>query len=290
MQRVIIAVLIVLVTTLLCSLPAVTAPPPGSATAPPSTALPGITDDSYPTEPDDSSLIGPGWRHLYDEPDLNRQDEKYAFLSQAPKGEIYLGHTREWPLNPAYELKAGWNIPCILIGGINSDLPGQILAQVRQNVYDSVTGTNLLIPAGSRIIGTYDSRIATGQTRALPGMTRLIYPDGSWLLLDFMPASDESGYAGFHDQVNNHHLRIFGSAILLSLFSAGIQLSQPQDNNTTGYTTQQILAAEVGRQTGQLGTEIARRNLQIQPTLRIRPGYRFNITLPVDVILPPWSS
>lgn len=222
--------------------------------------------------------------------DPNQQDHKRAFLSQAPDLQTYLSHTRTPPLS-AMEIKAGTIIPGVMIGGVNSDLPGQIIGQVRENVYDTATGQYLLIPAGARLIGTYDSTVTMGQSRVLIAWRRIIYPDGSSVSLDLMPGADQSGYAGFSDKVNNHYWRIFGNAFMLSLFSAGIQLSQNNNNNqSNGYDSQQILAAEIGRQLGQLGMEMARRNLDIQPTLEIRPGYRFVVMVTKDMVLPPWQG
>jgi len=220
--------------------------------------------------------------------DANRQDEKRAFLSGESTAATYLPHTRVPALSPT-EVKAGTVIPGVMIGGVNSDLPGQIIGQVRQNIYDTASGMHLLIPAGARLVGTYDSSVTMGQRRVLVAWNRIIFPDGSSVSLDMMPGADLSGYAGFKDKVNNHYWRIFGNAFMLSLFSAGIQLSQP---DTAGglYDSQQILAAEIGRQLGQLGMEMSRRNLDIQPTLEIRPGYQFNIMVTKDMILPPWQG
>lgn len=223
-------------------------------------------------------------------PDPNRQDEKRAFLSDVQPADTYLPHTRV-PAVASTEVKAGTVIPGVMIGGVNSDLPGQIIGQVRQNVYDTANGAHLLIPAGARLIGTYDSRVTMGQRRVLVAWNRIIFPDGSSVSLDMMPGADVSGFAGFNDKVNNHYWRIFGNAFMLSLFSAGIQLSQPDPGPNAGmYDSQQILAAEIGRQLGQLGMEMSRRNLDIQPTLEIRPGYRFNIMVTKDMILPPWQG
>lgn len=221
----------------------------------------------------------------------NQQDRKRAFLSQSPELETYLKHTRTPPIS-AMEVKAGTIIPGVMIGGINSDLPGQIVGQVRENVYDTATGQYLLIPAGSRLVGTYDSSITMGQSRVLAAWRRIIYPDGSSVSLDLMPGADQGGYAGFNDQVDNHYFRIFGNAMMLSLFSAGVQLSQPHQpqNSNGGYDSQQILAAEIGRQLGQLGMEMTRRNMNIQPTLEIRPGYRFVVMVTKDIVLPPWQG
>jgi len=221
--------------------------------------------------------------------DPNRQDEKRAFLANAPPEATYLSHTR-LPALSQTEVKAGTVIPGVMIGGINSDLPGMIIGQVRQNVYDTATGMHLLVPAGARLVGTYDSSISMGQRRVLVAWNRIIFPDGSSVSLDRMPGADVSGYAGFKDKVNNHYWRIFGNAFMLSLFSAGIQLSQPDPQPGFYHDTQQTLAAEIGRQLGLVGMEMARRNLDIQPTLEIRPGYQFNIMVTKDMILPPWQG
>lgn len=234
------------------------------------------------------SGLGGGFNGGMDQ-DPNRQDHKRAFLSQSPELETYLKHTRTPPIS-SMEIKAGTIIPAVMISGINSDLPGQIIGQVRENVYDTATGQHLLIPAGARLVGTYDSTVTMGQERVLVAWRRIIYPDGSSVSLDLMPGADTSGYAGFNDKVNNHYWRIFGNALMLSLFSAGIQLSQPEPRGDNYYDSQQILAAEIGRQMGQLGMEMARRNMMIQPTLEIRPGYRFVVMVTKDIVLPPWQG
>jgi type IV secretion system protein VirB10 len=160
-----------------------------------------------------------------------------------------------------FELKTGTVIPGVMIGGINSDLPGQIVAQVRENVWDTATGHHLLIPQGARLVGTYDNQVTRGQSRVLVAWTRIIYPDGSSVDLGTMPGADQGGYAGFSDKVNNHYVRVFGDALLMSLFSAGIQLSQPKSNDSMngGYSSQQIIAASLGQQLGQAGMQITQR-------------------------------
>lgn len=222
--------------------------------------------------------------------DPNKQAQKQAWLKQSPETQDYLNHTRQAPLSP-YELKAGSVIPAVMISGINSDLPGQLIAEVRQNVYDTATGQYLILPQGARLVGTYDNGVTMGQSRVLVAWTRVIYPDGSSLDLGLMPGADASGYAGFNDKTNNHYARIFGGALMLSMFSAGVQLSQPQpkgDDNT--YSSSQIIAASLGQQLGDLGIEVTRRNLDIAPTLEIRPGYLFNIMITKDIILKPWRG
>ncbi len=220
----------------------------------------------------------------------NRQAEKRAFLSGTPEADLYLQHQRTNAIAPSLEVKAGTVIPGVMISGINSDLPGTIIAQVRQDVYDSATGGNLLIPAGAKLVGTYDSGVTLGQQRALVVWQRLIYPDSSSLSLGNMPGTDMGGYAGFNDKVKNHYLRIFGSGLLLSAFSAGIQLSQPQASNGDNVSASQTMAAALGQQMGMLGMQMAQRNMNIQPTLEIRPGYRFNVMVTKDIILPQWQG
>src|ERR1039457_4944650 len=119
---------------------------------------------------------------------------------------------------------AGTVVPCVMTQGINSDLPGQIGCMVSQNVYDTVTGRHLLIPQGTKAIGTYDSRIAYGQSRVLVVSTRLLRPDGSWVSLEGMPGTDLSGYAGLTGAVNNHYLRLI-SGVVLGSIGAGARLN-----------------------------------------------------------------
>lgn len=223
--------------------------------------------------------------------DPNGQLAKREFLAAPGVAENYLPYTRTPPI-ARHELKAGGVIPSVMISGINSDLPGQVIAQVRENVYDTATGRYLLIPMGCRLIGSYDNAVTLGQKRVLLVWTRLIYPDGSSVNLGAMPGADRAGYAGFRDKVNNHYARIYGSAFLLSIFSAGTQLSQPAApaGQSGGYDAQQILSAELGRQLGQLGIEQSRRNLDVAPTIEIRNGYKFNVMVTKDMVLAPYEQ
>jgi type IV secretion system protein TrbI len=226
-----------------------------------------------------------------EEPDINRAAEKRAFLNDRTAeaaGALYLPGGREAPRS-AYEIKAGTIIPATMIGGINSDLPGQILGQVAENVYDSATGRTILIPQGAKLVGTYDNAITTGQERVLVAWTRIIYPDASSVDLGKMPGTDQTGLAGMHDQVNTHFWTMFSGAMMLSVLSAGVQISQGgQSPSANGLNAQQSIAAGLGQQFGQLGQELARRNARIQPTLEIRPGYRFTISVTADMALRPW--
>lgn len=220
----------------------------------------------------------------------NGQMQKRAFLSGTAESNTYLAHQKKAAIAPSQEIKAGWIIPGVLISGLNSDLPGQITGLVREGVYDTATGTRCLVPPASRLVGLYDSGITLGQSRALAVWQRIIYPDGSSISLDKMPGADMSGYAGFYDRVNNHYLKIFGAGAVMSIFSAGIQLSQPQATNGQNVGNAQTIAAAIGQQMGQLGMQMAQKNINIQPTLEIRPGYQFNIMVTKDILLPTWEG
>ncbi|MDX2165079.1 MAG: TrbI/VirB10 family protein [Gammaproteobacteria bacterium] len=198
----------------------------------------------------------------------------------------YLGSAVQNPVSP-YELQAGSIIPAVLITGINSDLPGQIIAEVTENIYDSVSGNNLLIPQGTKVIGSYDSKVAYGQERVLIAWKRLIFPNGQSVDLNGMPGVDISGYAGFSDEVNNHYGKIFGSVILMSLLSSGAQLSQPQNQSNdfnSSPSVNQILAQSLGTNIANTANSITQKNVNIQPTLEIRPGYQFNISVTKDIV------
>jgi Bacterial conjugation TrbI-like protein len=164
-------------------------------------------------------------------------------------------------------------------GGDDSDTPGQFVGRVSWNVYDSATGWFLLIPQNSKVIGTYDNVVTNGQTRIPTVITRIIFPDSSSIPIGAMPAADQGGFAGLHDQVDTHLWEKFGNALILAIGSAGIQLSQGTGQNPNGYNAQQIGAAAIGQQFGELGQEYARSGLSIPPVnysqrLQLcRPGY-----------------
>lgn len=145
-------------------------------------------------------------------------------------GKWELGTTVEAPSSP-YQLRAGFVIPAIMLSGINSNLPGQVMAQVSQPVYDTATGRFLLIPQGTRLIGTYSSDVGYGQERVLMAWQRLIFPDGRALDIQSMPGSDSAGYAGFSDKIDNHYVRTFSSAFLLSGVIAAVSMSQDSGNS-----------------------------------------------------------
>lgn len=216
------------------------------------------------------------------------EQEATEFLKRtANKG--YLQQKKEKPISP-YELKAGWIIPAVLITGINSDLPGSILAQISQNVYDTATGKYLLIPQGTKAVGEYKSNIVYGQERVLTAWTKLIFPNGDTLNLEGMNGTSQDGYSGFTDQVNNHYFRIFGSAFLMSSITAGIALSDKSSSSSSDKETNADKAmSQAIEQMSTVASEMIRKNMNIAPTLEIRPGYKFNIFVTKDIILEPLS-
>ncbi len=200
--------------------------------------------------------------------------------------EGYLQKEKQKPISK-YELKAGWIIPATLITGLNSDLPGEVLAQVSQNIYDTATGRYLLIPQGTKMVGNYSSNVIYGQERILTAWTKLIFPNGDTLSLDKMGGIDQEGYSGFSDQVDNHYVRIFGSAFLLSSITAGVALADGDNRGQEYETNSDKAISQAINQFSQVGAEIIRKNLNIAPTLEIRPGYKFSIFVTKDIILEP---
>lgn len=215
--------------------------------------------------------------------------QKSSYLGKLRGNPDYLPTGREAPISSDV-LRAGTVIPAVMETGIDSDLPGQILARVASNVYNTPDGSQVLVPQGAELIGTYDDQVSNGQSRVLVVWNRIIYPDGSSLDIDSMPGASPSGFAGFHDQVNNHYFRIFGDALLMSVFSAGVQLSQPQASPSSTYSSQQIIAGSLGQQLGQTGQNLINRDIGIAPTLKIRQGYRFDVMITRDLVIKPWQS
>jgi type IV secretion system protein VirB10 len=196
-----------------------------------------------------------------------------------------------WSLNSSmsvprspYELRAGAVIPAILISGVNSELPGQIIAQLSENVYDTARGYSLLLPQGSRLIGEYTSNVGYGQSRLMVVWKRIVFPDAKALDIGAMPGTDGAGYGGMKDQVNNHYFRLFAGAVMLSAIEAAVIKSQPQSGISLYPTTQQALDQSLGNQLGQTATQLIQRNMNIAPTLNIRPGYRLNVMVTKDMV------
>lgn len=209
---------------------------------------------------------------------------------QGQNSSNYLLSTRVNALSPN-EIKAGTIIPATLIAGINSDLPGDIIAQVSTNVFDTATGRLLLIPQGARLFGRYDHKVVLGQKRVLIEWNRVIYPDASSLDIEGMAGHDEAGYSGFKDKADHHTWSVFNRALLMSAITAGAQLSQPRARSGDySYSSQQILAASLGMNLNQLSMLTMQNRMNIAPTVVIRPGYRFNVMVNKDIILPVWES
>ncbi|SGZ00273.1 TrbI/VirB10 family protein [Moritella viscosa] len=214
---------------------------------------------------------------------VSNQQQKRTFMEEHRQID-YLKHTRETSISP-YELKVGTIVPATLISGINSDLAGEVIASVSQNVYDSASGAHLLLPQGSKLYGVYDSKIAYGQSRVLMAWSRINFPDGSTLNLENMAGMDAQGYAGFEDEVDNHYFKIFGNAMLLGMISGTVQggVSNNSDSNTPS-----AIADGVTQQFAQTGSSLIQKNLDVQPRNIIRNGYRFNVMVNKDVLLSPY--
>lgn len=199
------------------------------------------------------------------------------------------GPARREPLKSLYELRAGSIIPGVLVSGINSDLPGQIIAHTSENVYDTATGMNLVIPQGTRLVGQYGSDVKYGQKRVLIVWQRLLFPDGRALDLGEMPGADGAGYSGFKDLVKTNFWKTIGSAFLMTGVIAGVNLSQDNDSNDNNRSDRDrdrasdALSEALGQTLGQTLSQIIQRNLNVSPTIIIRPGYRFNIVVTKDI-------
>lgn len=217
------------------------------------------------------------------QPDTEQRGKDYSRYGAADKQDRWqLGSSVQAPRSP-YELRAGFVLPAILVSGINSDLPGQVIGQVSQDVFDTATGHWKLIPQGSRLIGQYSSDVAFGQARVLIAWQRIIFPDGKALDIGAMPGADGAGYAGFNDRVNNHLIRLFGSAFLLSGVTAGVALSQPDYSYADRRDARSAMSEALGQQLGHATAQLIAKNMGIAPTLEIRPGYRFNVVVNKDL-------
>ncbi|MBN2824860.1 MAG: conjugal transfer protein TrbI [Campylobacterales bacterium] len=208
-----------------------------------------------------------------------------AWIKKAKDSFDYVDSKKTAPLSP-YEIKTGTIIPGILITAVNSELPGQILGQVSENVYDTATGNFLLIPQGTKIIGEYNSDVTFGQSRLLIAWKRLIFPNGHTLNIGAMNGTDKAGGGGFADQVDNHYFRIFGSAFLLTLLNGDMvirdgKLTIKEESTTTQRTETTIEKA---------AAQMIEKQMAIAPTINIRSGYKFNVFVTKDMIIEPYSG
>ncbi len=211
------------------------------------------------------------------------QDRQSAFLNAAVDRRTVSPDRVVAPASP-YVLQAGAVISAALITGIRSDLPGQITAQVTENIYDSPTGRILLVPQGTRVIGQYDHNVQFGQSRVLLVWNRLIFPDGRSIVLERQPGADAEGYAGLQDGVDYHWWELAKAAGLSTLLSVGAELATNDDDGL-------IQAIRNGGQDtiNDAGQQIVRRQLNIAPTLTIRPGFPVRVIVTRDLIFEPYG-
>jgi type IV secretory pathway VirB10-like protein len=218
----------------------------------------------------------------------NGQSHKEGFLNGRIEQAIYSPQRVQTPRSP-YQLMAGSVIAAALIIGLNSDLPGQVVAQVTEDVYDTVSGRFLLVPQGTRLIGKYDSHIAYGQERLLLIWTRLVMPDGSSIVLDNLPATDTEGYAGLEDAVDYHTWWLLKGVVLSSLLGISSELAA---NNGTQSNNRIIvgLRDSVNNTANEAGQRIVSKDLALQPTLTVRPGYPVRVLVNRDIVLRPYLN
>jgi type IV secretory pathway VirB10-like protein len=246
------------------------AAPPPTSTTPSSSGASDVLGDKPPIDADSIQ---------------NMQDRKLAFLN-GPIDKRTLSRERlEGPASK-YVVQAGSVIPAALLTGIHSDLPGQVTGQVTENVYDSPSGRYLLIPQGSKLIGVYDSQVSFGQSRVLLVWTRLIFPNGRSIVLERQSGADPEGYAGLEDQVDYHWSRLFMAAALSTLLSVGSELGASNTDNDIV----RALRRGSSDSLNQTGQQIVRRNLNVQPTLTIRPGFPVRVIVNRDLVLAPYPN
>ena len=215
----------------------------------------------------------------------NGQDRKLAFVNASVDRRTTAPDRLARPASP-YVVQAGTVIPAALITGMRSELPGQITAQVTENVYDTPTGRSLLIPQGARLLGVYDSQVSFGQSRILLVWTRLILPNGYSIVLERQPGADAAGQAGLEDGVDNHWGALFKAALLSTVLAIGTELGSDQNESDIA----RALRRGTGDTVNQAGRQIVRRNLNVQPTLTIRPGFPVRVLVNRDLVLEPYRS
>jgi len=215
-----------------------------------------------------------------------RPSEPAAPLVGRANGDDEINPHRLTPAASPWTLHAGSVIAASLITGLNSDLPGFVTAQVTENVFDSVSGSSLLIPQGSRLFGSYDSNVAYGQSRALIVWQRILLPDGSSIRIDNVPATDTQGYAGLADRIDRHSWQLLKGVILSTLLGTGTEIA-------SGSSDSDLVEAirESGQQAGaRAGDQIVGKSLDIAPTLKVRPGWPLRVVVHKDIVLRPWSA
>lgn len=218
------------------------------------------------------------------ERDQNDQQRKLDFLNQATKATVS-EHVLQTPVSP-YEVMAGTVIAAALISGLKSDLPGSVLAQVTENIYDSVTGRFLLVPQGSKLIGSYDSVVAFGQSRSLVAWQRIVMPNGSSIQLDNLPATDPAGYAGLEGDVDYHTWTLLKGIAMSTLLGVGTQATFGSSQSNLV----QAIRQSSQESTNQAGQRIVEKDLNIQPTLTDIPGMPLRVIVHKDIVLKPYQD
>jgi type IV secretion system protein VirB10 len=220
----------------------------------------------------------------YDGQNMQTRKESFLTAARSRQRDDYLRSTREAPLS-MFEIKAGWEIPAVLEQSLNSDLPGELKALVMASVYDTATGRYLLIPQGSRLVGKYDSRVAYGQDGVQVAWSRIIFPDASSIDLNGMVGLDSRGNSGLRDRVDRHYGRMIGFSTLTSLFTAAFEISQRRNQSVLAYpSSSEAASSAVGRDLSQTGSQITRRNLNVQPTIKVPVGYKFTVRVNRDIL------
>jgi type IV secretion system protein VirB10 len=236
-----------------------------------------------------AQVLNPGSDLLAEKPPIdpdalqNMQDRKLAFLNASVDKRTVSVERLQTPASK-YIVQAGSVIPAALITGIRSDLPGQVTGQVTENVYDSPTGRHLLIPQGTKLIGVYDSQVSFGQSRVLLVWTRLVFANGRSIVLERQPGADPEGYVGLEDQVDHHWGKLFMAAALSTLLGIGSELGA----NSAESDIMRALRRGSNDSLIQTGQQVTRRNLNIQPTLTIRPGFPVRVIINRDLVLAPY--
>lgn len=254
--------------------------------------LPGIGNSNLVMNADDwrvQKLPPSEQTKFYSKQILNTH--KMAVLKAADNVEdIYDMHNVALPVSP-YEIQAGTVIPAVLITGVNTTLEGTSVAQVRNDMYDTVTGKYLLIPKGSRIIGDYSARVAQGQRRVLIAFNRIIRPDGSSILLGKPFGADMQGQTGMEGKVDEHWGRVLGAATLSTILSVGAGVASDNTGNNNNYYPAAKQNAILGGANGisQVGQSITNRALDVQPTLTLPAGFQFNVIVKKDMVLTPYA-
>jgi type IV secretion system protein VirB10 len=217
--------------------------------------------------------------------DPNAQGRKLAFQASTKSDGTYNPHVLAAPASP-YEVMAGSVISAALVTGLNSDLPGEVIAQTTASLFDSVTGRILLVPAGSRLMGKSDSVVTFGQSRALVVWQRIIMPDGSSIEIDNLPATDAAGYTGLEDEIDLHTWQLLKGVALATVFGVGSELSLGSSQNDLVRAFMQ----STQQSTNEAGQRLVQKNLDVQPTITVRPGWPLRVIVAKDLVLRPYQG